>query len=86
MESITDFKLANIQLQEDVFDYFEKLLNPKLTAKWRVIVKEECEGVNYVSLSGTCPVVICVKLFKFHSSLLLSFHANVLCSRFYRKS
>ena len=57
-ESITALKFANVQLQEDMFDYFEKLLSPELTAKWRVIFKEECEGVNYVSLSGTPPGVI----------------------------
>ena len=40
-DEINGLKFANIQLQEDVFDYFEKLLSPELTAKWRVIVKEE---------------------------------------------
>ena len=40
-EDITALKFANIQLQEDVFDYFEKLLSPEFMAKWRVIVKEE---------------------------------------------
>ena len=62
-DSITALKFANVQLQEDMFDYFEKLLSPDLTAKWRVIVKEECEGVNYVSLSGTRPGVIRGKVF-----------------------
>lgn len=56
-------KFSNIQLQEDVFDYFEKILSPELTAKWRVIVKEECESENYLNFSGTHPGVTRGKVF-----------------------
>ena len=45
-KKINGLKFANIQLQEDVFDYLEKLLSPELTARWRDIVKEECEQEN----------------------------------------
>ena len=42
IDEINKLKFNNVQLQEDVFNYFEKLFSPELTAKWRVIVKEEC--------------------------------------------
>ena len=44
IDEINQLKFDNVQLQEDIFDYFEKLLSPELIAKWRVIVKEECES------------------------------------------
>ena len=62
-DEINGLVFANVQLQEDVFDYFEKLLSPELTAKWRDIVKEECEQDNYVSLTGTRPGNIRGKVF-----------------------
>ena len=34
-----------------------------MTAKWRDIVKEECEQESYVSLTGTGPGTICGKVF-----------------------
>ena len=43
IDEINQLKFDNVQLQEDVFDYFDNLLSPELTEKWSVIVKEECE-------------------------------------------
>ena len=41
--------------QKDAFDYFEKLLSPALAVKWQLIVREEVESVDYVSLARTKP-------------------------------
>jgi hypothetical protein len=42
-------------LQKDAFDYFEKILSPVLAVKWQLIVEEEVNGVDFVSLTGTKP-------------------------------
>ena len=58
-----DVKFANVQLQEEVLDYFEKLLSPELTARWRDIFKEDRGQDNYVILTVTRPGTIRVKVF-----------------------
>jgi hypothetical protein len=61
-EEINNLVEANRELAEsvrtlikDAFDYFEKILSPVLAVKWQLIVEEEVNGVDYVSLTGTKP-------------------------------
>jgi hypothetical protein len=61
-EEINNLVEANRELTEtvrtlikDAFDYFEKILSPVLAVKWQLIVEEEVNGVDYVSLTGTKP-------------------------------
>ena len=49
---LKEYKTQMKQLNEEAFDFFEKLLDQSLVAEWREIVKLECESVDYVDLKG----------------------------------
>ena len=49
-EALKEYKIQVKQSQEEVFDFFEKKLDQKLVAKWRDIVKKECDSVDYIDL------------------------------------
>ena len=51
-EALKEYKIQVKQTQEEAFDFFEKLLDQKLVAEWREIVKQECDLVDYIDLKG----------------------------------
>jgi hypothetical protein len=64
-EEINNLVEANRELAEsvrtlikDAFDYFEKILSPVLAVKWQLIVEEEVNRADYVSLTGTKPGMV----------------------------
>ena len=47
-----EYKTQAKQLNEEAYDFFEKLLDQSLVSEWREIVTEQCDTVDYVDLSG----------------------------------
>ena len=50
--ALKEYKAQAKMLQEEAFDFFEKLLDRSLVPTWREIVKEQCESSDYVDLKG----------------------------------
>ena len=51
-EALKEYKTQIKMVQEEAYDFFEKLLDQKLVAEWREIVKQECQTVEYIDLLG----------------------------------
>lgn len=49
---LKEYKTQMKQLNNEAFDFFEKLLHHNLVSEWREIVKTECESADYVDLKG----------------------------------
>lgn len=49
---LKEFKTQMKQLNQEAFDFFEKLLDNTLVSEWREIVKQECESTDYIDLKG----------------------------------
>ena len=50
--AIKEYRAQAIAVQEEAFDYFEKLLHQNLVPVWRDIVTEQCDTDGYVDLNG----------------------------------
>ena len=51
-EALKEYKTQIKMVQEEAYDFFEKLLDPKLVTEWREIVRQECTSVDYIDLQG----------------------------------
>ena len=49
--AIKEYRAQAIAVQEEAFDYFEKLLHQNLVPVWRDIVTEQCDTDGYVDLN-----------------------------------
>ena len=49
---IKEYRVQANAVQEEAFDYFEKLLDQTIVPLWRDIVVEQCDTDGYVNLNG----------------------------------
>ena len=50
--AIKEYRVQASAVQDEAFDYFEKLLDQTLVPVWRDIVAEQCDTDGYVDLNG----------------------------------
>ena len=50
--AIKEYRVQSSAVQDEAFDYFEKLLDQTLVPVWRDIVVEQCDTDGYVDLNG----------------------------------
>ena len=50
--AIKEYRVQSTAVQDEAFDYFEKLLDQTLVPVWRDIAVEQCDTDGYVNLNG----------------------------------